>query len=273
MAFLSSTSRSSKYSTGLALVGGTSTQPSIAPHAIPEGTVTLMFGGLEDLTEMTERLGDQAAFDALKAYQSIVRAEIRRHGGFEVEFQGDEFLAAFSAANRGLRCAIAIARSLASRGAGADTRPLAARIGIHVGEPIKEGNRFFGKPVIVASRIAAHASGGEIFVSSLVADLLAGNPDLVFDEGRVVELKGLIGTQRIHRVLWDSTAKDSPQRVAPVAPRHEPAKAEPASESGNRFRLDGDFWTIAYAGRTVRIRDVKGVRYIAAAARRCNGLP
>ena len=251
----------SQHSPGFSIVPGPSrAMPTpVATQVIPEGTVTLMFGGLEDLSEMTERLGDQAAFQLLKTYQSMVRSEIRRHGGFEVELTGDGFLVAFSAAHRAVRCAIAIERALAgwsTEHAGSTLRP---RIGLHVGEPIKEGGRFFGKPVIVASRIATHARAGEIVVSSLLRDLVAGNGDLVFDEGHDVELKGLAGSQRVYGVLWDSSA---PRRSEPMR------RAETPRDAANCFRLDGDFWTVVFEGRTSRIRDAKGLRYIATLLRR-----
>ena len=260
-AALAPSSAISKHSPGFSLVPDRArTIPNpVQAQVIPEGTVTLMFGGLEDLSEMTERLGDQAAYQLLKAYQSMVQSEIRRHGGFEVELTGDGFLFAFSAAHRAVRCAIAIERALAGwseEHAGNTLRP---RIGLHVGEPIKEGGRFFGKPVIVASRIATHARAGEIAVSSLLRDLVAGTGDLVFDAGHDVELKGLAGTQRVYGVLWDSAA---PQRSEPIR------RDEPPRDAVNCFRLDGDFWTIVFEGRTSRIRDAKGLRYIATLLRR-----
>jgi class 3 adenylate cyclase len=79
---------------------------------------------------------------------------------------------------------------------------LRVRIGLHAGEVIKEADDFFGKNVILASRIAAQAQGGEILVSSLVKELTHSSGDIRFDAERRAELKGLSGTYTLHPVSW-----------------------------------------------------------------------
>ena len=76
------------------------------------------------------------------------------------------------------------------------------RIGLHTGEAIKEADDFYGRHVILASRIADEANGGEILVSSLLKELTDSAGDLAFGEAREVELKGLSGTQRVFSVAW-----------------------------------------------------------------------
>jgi class 3 adenylate cyclase len=74
------------------------------------------------------------------------------------------------------------------------------RIGLHTGEVLKEADDFYGKNVVLAARIAEQARGGEILASSVVKELSDSGGDIVFDDERDVELKGLTGTYRIFRV-------------------------------------------------------------------------
>src|SRR5262249_14266995 len=83
-------------------------------HAAAHGMVTLMFSDMEGFTEMTERLGDLEAYKIVRAHNRIVREETQRHGGVELNFQGDGFLLAFDDPGRALLCAVAIQRDLAA---------------------------------------------------------------------------------------------------------------------------------------------------------------
>ena len=80
--------------------------------------------------------------------------------------------------------------------------PIRVRIGAHTGEALKDADRFFGKTVILAARIAAQAGAGEILASSLLKDLVEHAGDLRFENGREVVLKGISGTQRVYSVAW-----------------------------------------------------------------------
>ena len=80
---------------------------------------------------------------------------IHRHGRAEVEFQGDGVLIAFASAAAGVRCAIEIQKAVASYDEEHPEQQILLRIGLHTGEVVTEGGRFFGKSVILAARIAA----------------------------------------------------------------------------------------------------------------------
>jgi predicted ATPase/class 3 adenylate cyclase len=176
--------------------------PDLRSHAAPDGTVTLMFSDMEGFTAMTERLGDLKARDVIRDHNRIVREQLAAHGGFEVELQGDGFLLAFPSARRGLLCAIAIQREMAAYSAAHPEQPIRVRIGLHTGEALREADKFFGKTVILAARIAAQAHGGEILVSSLVQELTESAGDIQFNGARDVALKGLTGTYSLHVVSW-----------------------------------------------------------------------
>ena len=99
-------------------------------------------------------------------------------------------------------CRIAIQRALATRREKYPSEPIHVRIGLHTGEAIKEGGDFYGKTVILASRIAAEANGGEILVSSTLKEMIDSAGDLLFEESRDVELQGLADLHRIHKAKW-----------------------------------------------------------------------
>lgn len=173
-------------------------------HAAPDGTVTILFSDIEGSTTMTERLGDIRAQEVLHAHNAIIRQQVAGHGGFEVKSMGDGFMVSFSSARRGLQCAIAIQRTFATYNNEHLEQPISVRIGLHTGEAITEGGDFFGKNVILASRIAAQAQGGQILVSSLLKELTESAGDIRFGEGQDTALKGLAGLTRVYPVAWDS---------------------------------------------------------------------
>jgi class 3 adenylate cyclase len=178
-------------------------RPDLRRHAAPDGTVTIVFSDIVGSTVIAERLGDQRWMQVLRAHNAIVREQVASHAGFEVKSQGDGFMIAFQSARRALLCAIAIQRAFAAYNEKQAQEPLRVRIGLHAGEAIKEADDFFGKNVILASRIAAQARGGEVLVSSLVKELTHSSGDIQFGENREVELRGLSGRHTLYTVSWE----------------------------------------------------------------------
>jgi class 3 adenylate cyclase len=176
-------------------------RPQISVHPAPDGTVTLMFSDIEDSTVLTESLGDNAWQDLLRKHNALIREQIKAHDGFEVKTMGDGFMVAFQSAKKGLECAIAIQRAFAEHNA-SDGQHVKVRIGLHAGEAIKEDGDFYGKNVVMASRVAGKANGGEILVSSLLRSLVESSVEAaLFGEPREVELKGLAGTHTVFAVV------------------------------------------------------------------------
>jgi class 3 adenylate cyclase len=174
-------------------------KPDLRTHAAPDGTVTIMFSDIEDSTVLTERLGDQAWQQLLRDHNALIRAQIQIHSGYEVKTMGDGFMVAFQSAKKGLDCALAIQRAFNNSASSGER--VKVRIGLHAGEAIKDGDDFYGKNVIMASRVAAKASGGEILVSSLLHALVESSVEPgTFRDAREVELKGLSGTHTVFAV-------------------------------------------------------------------------
>jgi serine/threonine protein kinase/class 3 adenylate cyclase len=177
-------------------------RPDISSAAASDGTVTLMFSDMADFTGMTERLGDRAAFRVVADHNEIVRTTSEAHGGLEVELRGDGFLLAFPSALAGTRCAVALQRAFDAYSARHPEQPIQLRIGLHTGEAIKDEDKFFGKTVIQAFRIADLAGADEILVSEEVRRVSEGLSDLRFARERTLPLKGISGEHRIWCVDW-----------------------------------------------------------------------
>jgi class 3 adenylate cyclase len=175
-------------------------RPDIATHAAPDGTVTIMFSDIEDSTVLTESLGDHAWQELLRRHNALIREQLQAHGGYEVKTMGDGFMVAFQSAKKGLDCAIAIQRAFDGHNA-TNGEHVKVRIGLHAGEAIKDGDDFYGKNVILASRVAGKAVGGEILVSSLLRALVESSVGAaMFGAPREVELKGLSGTHTVYAI-------------------------------------------------------------------------
>jgi class 3 adenylate cyclase len=174
-------------------------RPDLSSASAPDGTVTIAFTDIEGSTRMNDFMGDQRWLEILRAHNDVVKAVTTEHGGTIVKGQGDGFMLAFPSARRALRCADAIERAVTERFNDPGSM-IRVRIGVHVGETVREADDFFGQAVNYAARIANQATGGEVVVSALVHDLLAPTGEFEFGEPRVVELKGISGAHRIFPV-------------------------------------------------------------------------
>jgi class 3 adenylate cyclase len=185
-----------------------SEQPDLSSLASPDGTVTILFTDIVGSTQMTMRLGDDGAQEVLAIHNWIIRDRLAAFGGYEVKSAGDGFMLVFSSGRRALQFASAVQQAFAERNRQPGNEPIHVRMGLHTGEAIREADDFFGHTVILASRIAAQADGGEVLTSSLLRQLV-GNAGFSFDDGTDVELKGLSGPQRVYRLRWDEAPSAS----------------------------------------------------------------
>ena len=174
-------------------------QPDVSATLAPDGTVTIVFTDIVDSTVLLARLGDHAWLPLLRRHNEVVRDVTAAHGGTVVETQGDGSMLAFSSARRAVACAKSIQLEVFNAFAN-QTPPVRVRIGVHTGDALQEADRFFGTTVHYAARVAGNALGGEILVSSVVRDLVAGGLDVTFLEEREVQLKGIEGLHRLFAV-------------------------------------------------------------------------
>ena len=151
---------------------------------------TLLFTDLVNPTAKAAELGDRAWQDLLGKQYHVVRAQVARFRGHEVDKYGDGIFATFDGPARAVRCASAIADGLKALG-------LDMRAGVHTGEIEQANGSVRGIAVQIAERIAAAARPGEVVVSSTVKDIVAGS-GIAFDEHGEHELEGASGTWRLY---------------------------------------------------------------------------
>jgi predicted ATPase/class 3 adenylate cyclase len=137
---------------------------------LPTGTVTLLFTDIEGSTGLLHELGDRYA-EVLAEHRRVLRAAFRRHGGIEVDTQGDAFFYAFD--NAAAAAAAAQEAQQALMGG-----PVAVRMGIHTGEPIATGEGYVGIDVHRAARIMSAGHGGQVLISEKTHALLDGDARL-----------------------------------------------------------------------------------------------
>lgn len=172
------------------------------PEPAPAGGAfrTVLFTDIEGSTALTERLVDEGAREVLREHERITREALRAHGGAEIKTMGDGFMASFGSATQALECAVAVQRAFASHNETAK-EPIRVRIGLNAGEPIAEEEDLYGTTVNMAARIAAQARGGEILVSNVVRQLVAGKGFEFADRGEQ-PMKGLKEPVRVFEVSW-----------------------------------------------------------------------
>ena len=123
----------------------------VAGRALPAGTVTFLFTDVEGSTRLLQELGEGYA-PALAEHRNVLRQAFIRHGGIEVDTQGDALFVAFARASDAVAAAAEAQTMLASG-------PIRVRIGIHTGEPTLTEEGYFGLDVHRAARICAAAHG------------------------------------------------------------------------------------------------------------------
>jgi pimeloyl-ACP methyl ester carboxylesterase len=150
---------------------------------------TLMLAEVVGSTARAAELGDRAWHDLLARHHRLVRAQLARFRGHEVEIVGDRVLATFDGPARAVRCAAAIAD-------GRDALGLDVRAGVHAGEIEQAEGGVHGIAVDVVARIAAAAGPREVVVSGTVKDIVAGS-GIAFEERGERAFDGVPGTWRL----------------------------------------------------------------------------
>ena len=174
-------------------------QSSPPAAAAPESAFrTVIFSDIVGHTDMMSRLGDERGRDVLREHERITREVLAAHGGTEIKTMGDGFMASFISVTKSVECAIALQRAFAES---ESDEPLNVRVGINAGEPIEEDGDLFGATVILASRIAARAEGGEILVADTIRGLCSGKGFLFADRGEFVA-KGFEDPVHLYEVRW-----------------------------------------------------------------------
>ena len=162
-------------------------------RGIPERFLTtVVMTDIVGSTEHAAELGDSAWRELLQQHHALIRTELRRHGGREMDTAGDGFFVIFDAPAQAVRCVLAMADEVRALG-------LEIRAGAHVGEVQQMAGKVTGIAVVIASRIMAGGGAGDVLVSSTVRDLVAGS-GLAFEDRGVRQLKGVPDEWRVYSV-------------------------------------------------------------------------
>jgi len=153
---------------------------------------TVLFTDIVGSTERARELGDRRWRDLVERHHEVVRRDLDRFRGTEVDTAGDGFLATFDGPARAIRSGKAIVESVRSLG-------LEIRAGLHTGEVERVGGGVRGIAVHTGARVASHAGAGEVLVSQTVKDLVAGS-GIEFEDRGTRELKGIPGEWRLFAV-------------------------------------------------------------------------
>jgi class 3 adenylate cyclase len=156
---------------------------------------TIVFTDIVGSTERAASLGDDYWRDLLDSHDKVVRRELARFRGREVNTAGDGFVATFTSPSVAIDCAQAIVDAVGEVG-------LAVRVGIHAGEVEVRGSDIAGLAVHIGARVAARAGSGEVLVSSTVREIVTGSRRTFVDRGEY-QLKGVPGRWRLYAPVRD----------------------------------------------------------------------
>ena len=167
----------------------TGQQPEVADDRV---LATVLFTDIVDSTRRAAEMGDRDWRALLDAHDAVVRAQLARFRGREVNTSGDGFLAMFDGPQRAIRCAMAIREAVQSLG-------IQVRAGLHTGECEIRGDDIGGLGVHIGARVSALAGPNEALVSSTLRDLVIGS-GLEFEDRGAHLLKGVPGEWRLFAV-------------------------------------------------------------------------
>ena len=153
---------------------------------------TVLFTDIVDSTRRAAEMGDRDWHALLDAHDAVVRAQLNRFRGREVNTSGDGFLAMFDGPRRAIRCAMAIRDAVRSLG-------IEVSAGLHTGECEVRGDDIGGIAVHIGARVSALAGANDVLVSSTLRDLVIGS-GLEFDDRGAHQLKGVPGQWHLSAV-------------------------------------------------------------------------
>jgi class 3 adenylate cyclase len=167
----------------------TGEQPDVADDRV---LATVLFTDIVDSTRRAAEMGDRDWHALLDAHDAVVRAQLNRFRGREVNTSGDGFLAMFDGPQRAIRCAMAIRDAVQALG-------IEVRAGLHTGECEIRGDDIGGIAVHIGARVSATAGPNDVLVSSTLRDLVIGS-GIEFEERGTHSLKGVPGEWNLFAV-------------------------------------------------------------------------
>jgi adenylate cyclase len=156
------------------------------------------------------REDEVATIETLKAYREVMASLIKQHRGRVVDSPGDNVLAEFASVVDAVACAVEVQKDLQARNAELpESRRMEFRIGINLGDVIKEGRRIYGDGVNIAARIEGLAKPGSICLSGTAYDQVENKLPLAFEYLGEQSVKNINKPIRVYRVDMERTKADA----------------------------------------------------------------
>ncbi len=162
---------------------------------------TVLFTDIAGSSRVAAALGDRRWRVLLGRHHTLVRKQLKRFGGREIDTAGDGFFATFEGQSDAIRCACAISDAVRALG-------IEIRSGLHVGEVEVLGRKLGGVAVHMAARVMQAAAPGEVLVSGVMKDLVPGS-GFSFEDRGLHRLKGIPEEWRLYAI----TAIDGKPRL------------------------------------------------------------
>jgi adenylate cyclase len=149
--------------------------------------------------------GTLARLKALR--RELADPKIKEHRGRIVKTTGDGLLLEFASVVDAVRCAVEVQREMAERNADLPSdRRIEFRMGINLGDIIKDGRDIYGDGVNVAARLETLADAGGVFVSNTVYDHVRDRLPFDFEDLGEQQVKNIIRPVRVFRLVPSSGA-------------------------------------------------------------------
>ena len=183
----------------------------------PTGTVTLLFTDIEGSTRLVERLGTNRYGEALDLHRRLLRTAFERHGGYEVDCEGDAFFVAFTSAREATAAAEEAQQAIAAA-PWPDGGVIRVRMGLHTGEPLAAPPKYVGIDVHKAARIMAAGHGGQVLLSEATRRLVGDAAVVPLGEHK---LKDFQQAEPLYQLCIDGLRTEFPPlNTVGALPRH-----------------------------------------------------
>ncbi len=158
---------------------------------------TILFSDIVSSTELVTELGDNAAREIFLKHDKIIRKQIDKHSGRELQNLGDGFMLTFETASNAIKCAQDIQKHITK-----ELPEIKVRIGVHTGEVVMcEGRHPFGRAVVMASRLLSQAQGGQVLTSDVTRQIVSGGV-FEFRKAGSFTPKGFDESMDMYEIAW-----------------------------------------------------------------------
>ena len=169
--------------------------------------VTVLFTGLVEQVDPAPTPTPETADSMRRALFSELRRAVASSGGTEVKNLGDGIMVVFRSSSTALSCAVAMQQGVDRRNRREGVAS-GLRVGLSTGEATREGDDYFGDPIIEAARLCARAEGGQILTTEFVKMMAGRRIAHALRALGEMELKGLPEPLEVLEVGWDPLVED-----------------------------------------------------------------